>query len=121
MLRKIRAGTDKPMLFSGKSCTAIAARASMLIYPIDLKDVGLTSLSVSLYFPEDTGPCTSHATGMQNGFVSGAGDVTTADFTPSKTIQFRAFISGVDVESASPARSVVVLGDSISDGVGATL
>ncbi len=117
----IKAGTDKPVLFSGQAGTTIPAGAPLLSDPIDLKVDGLTSLSVSLYFPEDTGPCTCHATGVQTGFVSDVGDFTSKAFTPVKTIQFRAFISGVDVESARPARSIVVLGDSISDGVGATL
>lgn len=117
----IRPGTDKPVLFDGRPGATIPAGAPFLSDPIDLKVEGLTSLSVSLYFPEDTGPCTCHATGVQNGFVSDAGDFTAKEFTPAQTIQFRAFISGVDVESATPAGSLVVLGDSISDGVGATL
>ncbi len=117
----ITAGTEKPVLFDGKPGATIPAGAPFFSDPIDLKVEGLTSLSISLYFPEDTGPCTCHATGVQNGFVSDAGDFTAKAFTPAKTIQYRAFISGIDVESAMPARSVVVLGDSISDGVGATL
>jgi lysophospholipase L1-like esterase len=116
----ITAGTDKPVLFAGKPGARIPAGAPYLSDPIDLKVEGLTSLSISLYFPEDTGPCTCHATGAQTGYVSEAGDFTAKAFTPAQKILFRAFISGVDVESARPSRSVVVLGDSISDGVGAT-
>ena len=117
----ITAGTDKVVTFAGQAGTTIPAGAPFLSDPVDLKVEGLTSLSISLYFPEDTGPCTCHATGVQNGFVSDTGDFTAKAFTPSKTIQFRAFISGVEVESAATARSLVVLGDSISDGVGATI
>jgi lysophospholipase L1-like esterase len=117
----ITAGSDKAVLVAGKPGATIPAGAPMLSDPVDLKVDGLTSLSISLYFPEDTGPCTCHATGVQNGFVSEAGDFTAKAFTPAKTIQFRAFISGVDVESATPARSVVILGDSFSDGVCATI
>jgi lysophospholipase L1-like esterase len=117
----IKTGSDKAVLFGGQAGTTIPAGAPFLSDPVDLEVDGLTSLSISLYFPEDTGPCTCHATGVQNGFVSDAGDFTAKAFTPSQTIQFRAFISGVDVESATSSRSVVVLGDSISDGVGATL
>jgi lysophospholipase L1-like esterase len=116
----ITAGTDKPVLFAGKPGATIPAGAPFLSDPIDLKVDGLTSLSISLYFPEDTGPCTCHAVGAQTGFVSEAGDFTAKAFTPAQKILFRAFISGVDVESATPSRSLVVLGDSISDGVGAT-
>lgn len=102
----IKAGTDKPVLFDGRPGTTIPAGAPFLSDAVDLKVDGLTSVSISLYFPEDTGPCTCHATGVQNGFVSAAGDFTAKGFTPAQTIQFRAFLSGVDVESAAPARSV---------------
>lgn len=102
----IKAGTDKPVLFDGRPGTTIPAGAPFLSDAVDLKVDGLTSVSISLYFPEDTGPCTCHATGVQNGFVSAAGDFTAKAFTPAQTIQFRAFLSGVDVESAAPARSV---------------
>jgi len=115
----ITAGTDKPVLFAGQPTVTIPAGAPFLSDPIDLKVDGLSSLSISLYVPEDTGPCTCHATGAQTGYVSGAGDFTAKAFTAAEKIQYRAFISGVDVES-SAGRSIVVLGDSISDGVGAT-
>ena len=117
----ITAGTDKRVLFAGKPGATIPAGAPFVSDPIDLEVAGLASLSISLYFPEDTGPCTCHATGAQTGFVSAAGDFTARAFTAATTIQYRAFISGVDVQSVAPSRSVVVFGDSISDGVGATL
>ena len=117
----IQPGTDKPVLFAGKPAVTIPASAPFFSDPVDLPVKSLTSLSISIYLPEDTGPCTCHAVGVQNGFVSDEGDFTAKAFTPKQTIQSRAFISGVDVESATAARSVVVLGDSISDGVGATL
>jgi lysophospholipase L1-like esterase len=117
----ITAGTDKALLFAGQPGATIPAGAPFLSDPVDLKVEGLTSLSISLYLPEDTGPCPCHAPGVQNGFVSQAGDFTAKAFAPAQTIQFRAFIAGIDVESATPGRSVVVLGDSISDGLGATV
>jgi lysophospholipase L1-like esterase len=56
---------------------------------------------------------------MQATFVSAPGDFTKGTFTPAQTLQQRVFLSGVEV-LASNARAVVVLGDSISDGVGST-
>ena len=52
--------------------------------------------------------------------MSDTGDFTGKAFTPARTMQFRAFISGVEIESAGAGRAVVVLGDSISDGAGST-
>jgi lysophospholipase L1-like esterase len=57
---------------------------------------------------------------VQTAYVSEPGDFTNKEFTPKEKTLVRAFISGVEVETAAPAKAIAVLGDSISDGVGAT-
>jgi lysophospholipase L1-like esterase len=108
------------VLFSGKPSVTIPAAAPFVSDPIDLPVKSLASVSISLYLPQATGPCTCHATGLQNAFVSNVGDHTAKAFVPKETMQWRAFISGVDAEVSASARAVVVLGDSISDGAGST-
>ncbi len=117
----IQPGTDRPVLFSGKPQTTIPAGAPFLSDPIDLPVAPLASLSISLYVPQETGQCTCHATGMQNAFVSDTGDFTGKPFTPKETLQARAFLTGVDVETVKAGHAVVILGDSISDGMGSTV
>jgi lysophospholipase L1-like esterase len=117
----IRPGTERPVLFAGKPTVSVPAGAPYVSDPIDLAVSALSSLSISIYVPEDTGQCTCHATGMQNAFVSAAGNFTAKAFTPASTMQFRAFLSGVEVQTERPGRAVVVFGDSISDGVGSTV
>ncbi len=114
-------GTEREVLFSGQPSTTIPAAAPYLSDAIELPVKALSSLSISLYLPQATGPCTCHSTGMQTAFVSNTGDFTAKAFTPKETVQLRAFISGVEVQAAAGARAVVVLGDSISDGIGSTL
>ncbi len=118
----IQPGSERPVLFAGKTGATVPAGAPLLSDAIDLPVKNLASLSISLYLPEATGQCTCHATGMQNAFVSDTGDFTGKAFTPKQTLQVRAFLSGVDVEVATgKGRAVVVLGDSISDGIGSTV
>jgi lysophospholipase L1-like esterase len=117
----IRPGSAHPVLFSGKTSVTIPAAAPFVSDPVDLPVKALGSLSISLYFPQDTGQCTCHQTGMQSAYVSDSGDFTDKAFEPKQTLEVRAFIAGVAVESAQPVRAVVVLGDSISDGVGSTV
>ena len=115
----IASGTERVVTFAGKPSAVIAAGAPLLSDPIDLPVDDLATISISLYFPTATGPCTCHATGMQDTFVSASGDFTAGAFTPAETIQARAFLSGVEVLTAA-AGVVVALGDSITDGVGST-
>ena len=117
----IQPGTDRPVTFGGKSSITIPAASPFLSDPIDLPVKNLASLSVSLYLPKTTGPCTCHATALQSAFVSGPGDFTGKPFTAKRTLESRAFLSGVEVEVDKGGRAVVVLGDSISDGMGSTL
>jgi len=107
------------LTFAGQSEVLIPAGAPLLSDPVDLPVGKFADVSLSLYFPEDTGPCTCHQWGDADGFVSDTGDFTTAAFTPKQTIQSRAFVSGVEVEAAG-GKTVVAFGDSITDGVGAT-
>ena len=69
--------------------------------------------------PEDTGLCTCHQLAVQDGFISAPGDFSASEFAPAQTVQSRAFVSGLEVEVAR-GKTVVVLGDSISDGLGST-
>jgi lysophospholipase L1-like esterase/antitoxin (DNA-binding transcriptional repressor) of toxin-antitoxin stability system len=117
---RVKDGTEQVVTFDGRPSAIIPAGAPLLSDPIDLKLSDLAMLSVSVYLQGDTGPCTCHATGMQDAYVSAKGDFTRGTFAPAQTIQVRAFLSGIEV-LAPRAQAVVVLGDSISDGVGSTV
>ena len=117
----VRIETGREVSFSGKRTAMVPPGAPYFSDPIELPVSALSSLSVSIYLPEDTGACTCHATGVQRTFVSDTGDFTAKDFTPVRTMESRAFISGVEVETSGTARAVVVLGDSISDGMGSSV
>ena len=117
----IRPGTDRVLTFGGRPAAVIPPGAPLLSDPVRLDALALTSLSISLYLKGDTGACTCHAAGLQTGYVSDKGDFTAADaFPTARKIPARAFLSGVEVSTARPGKAVVVLGDSISDGVGST-
>jgi lysophospholipase L1-like esterase/antitoxin (DNA-binding transcriptional repressor) of toxin-antitoxin stability system len=116
---RLKAGSEHAVTFDGRPSAIIPAGAPLLSDPIDLAVSDLATLSVSVYLQGETGACTCHATGMQDAYVSAKGNFTSGTFAPADTIQMRAFLSGVEVLAPS-AQAVVVLGDSISDGVGST-
>jgi lysophospholipase L1-like esterase len=109
----------RKLTFSGQSSAIVPAEAPLLSDPVDLPVKALSDVSLSIYFPEDTGLCTCHHLAMQDAFVSAAGDFTATDFPPAQTVQSRGFISDVEVQ-VPHGKTIVVLGDSISDGVGST-
>jgi lysophospholipase L1-like esterase len=116
----VQVGSGKQVLFAGKPTALIPAGAPLLSDPVALPVKAMSSVSISLYLPEDTGPCTCHTTGVQTAYVSDSGDFTKEIFKPQHMIQSRAFLSGIEVETASPARTIVAFGDSITDGLGST-
>ena len=116
----IRPGSDHVLTFGGKTTATIAPGAPLLSDPVDMKTAPLSRLAISLYLPGAVDSCTCHGTAMQVGYIA-AGDATgAAQLTDPKPLQQRAMISGVDVASARPAKTIVAYGDSITDGVGST-
>ncbi len=118
---EIEPGTQRIVTFSGARDAWIPAGAPYLSDAIELPVKALATLSISIYLPDDTGPCTCHATGEQTAYVSGRGDFVGKAFKPAQTLQSRAFISGVYVQTARPAGAIVAFGDSITDGIGSTV
>ena len=114
-------GSERVVTFSGAGATTIPAGAPLFSDPIDLKTGSLATLRVALFAPEETGLCTCHMTGGDFVQVSPPGDWTQRELPPATgPAQYRAFISGVEVETRSQARVIVALGDSITDGYLAT-
>jgi hypothetical protein len=97
-------GTERTVTFDGRPTATILPGAPLLSDPIDLAVSALATLSVSLYFPDDTGPCTCHGTGMQDTYISAKGDFTAGTFAPEQTIQARVFLSGVESGAARQGR-----------------
>ena len=116
----IRPGADHVVTFGGKTTATIAPGAPLLSDPVDMKAEPLSRLAISLYLPGQVDSCTCHGTAMQAGYVV-SGDATgAATLTDAKPMNNRAMLSGVDVLSATPAKTIVAFGDSITDGVGST-
>jgi lysophospholipase L1-like esterase len=114
-------GEPIALTFSGMPSAEIPPGAPLYSDTIDLPVEALQSLSISVYFPEATGPCTCHLTGAQTAYISGPGDFTQAGaFEPASTLTQRVFLGAVDVWTAGEGKTIVALGDSITDGVGAT-
>jgi len=98
----------------------IPAGAELLSDPVDLPLPPLARVAVSLYFPEPPQQQTGHPGSRSTSWYVRGNAVGSAGLEGSKSVDHWYQLSGIEVESAGPAAAVVALGDSITDGRGAT-
>jgi len=106
-----------PVLFGGRASVTIPVGAEWVSDPVRVAVPEDTDLVISTYFPGPTGPLTQHPAGYATGFLA-TGDQTGGDGSQYQAIpgMARYIIEGVDVKSRVRG-SVVLFGDSITDGV----
>jgi lysophospholipase L1-like esterase len=115
----IRPDTDRPVTFGGKPTVTIAPAADALSDPVAFPLVALEQIAISLYVVEGT-VSTLHGVGMQTAFIADGQVTAIAKLESSETDTSRYFLTDVEVTARADARTVVVIGDSITDGVGST-
>jgi lysophospholipase L1-like esterase len=110
--------SDRTLTFSGKPSAAIYAGEVLVSDPIALDVAPLTDLAVSLYFPGETGPPTSHTFGLRPAYISREGDFTARTEIPdlAATMESWYWLAGIDVQAPATAFTIVTFGDSITDG-----
>jgi len=108
--------TVKVLSFGGRSWAVIPPGAPLISDPVDLAVKPLTTLAVSLYFPQKSAVASVHWNGRQTGFISG-GDVTrAANFKALSTTSSRLFLSRILTNAKPASTAIVFFGDSITDG-----
>jgi lysophospholipase L1-like esterase len=113
--------TNRALTFSGQPSITIPPGAPVVSDPVDLHIPALSSLAISIFLPQDTGPATAHFFGGATAYISPTGDFTAATTLPiATTSQSRFVISAIYVRRSADTRAVVTLGDSITDGFGST-
>ncbi|GEN22303.1 hypothetical protein HCU01_02520 [Halomonas cupida] len=123
----IDAETLRQVMFDGSPTVTIPAGASMTSDPVALAVEPLGRVTVSTYLPEETPLTTFHWDGRQTSwFVEGdqadAPQLVRGDDVAESTTA-RVLLTGIDVavDTDADARAVAVIGDSITDGAGASL
>ena len=114
------AGTSRTLTFGGEPGAVIPRGAPFVSDDVALDLPDLARLKVEIFLPTQTGPCTCHLTGVDELAVSPPGNFVGKPFEPVSKAQYRAFLSGVEVDLPDALGTIVTYGDSITDGVGAT-
>jgi lysophospholipase L1-like esterase len=112
--------SDRQLTFAGKTDAVVPPGADFVSDPVDLKVAPLSDLAVSFHL--DTPPVreTGHPGSRATSYYVHGDAVGAATLIEPKRVDHWFQISEIDVQVAPEAAAVVVLGDSITDGHGAT-
>jgi len=112
--------SDRALLFNDSPEIVIPPGAEYVSDAVTYTLPALSDLTVSIHVEAEPGQQTGHPGSRQTSFYA-AGDLTAAaDLTSAKKVDHWYILSGIDVQANPGAYSIVTLGDSITDGHGAT-
>jgi lysophospholipase L1-like esterase len=112
--------TDKAVTFFGAPDVTIPPNADYISDPIALNVGPAANLAITIRLEDQPPLETGHPGSRATSYVVPGNHVAAADFANSTKLDHWYFIAGIDVAAPSDARAVVALGDSITDGHGAT-
>ena len=118
----VRPGTVRPVTFGHSLSTTVQPGRDLLSDVVLLPTSPLDELSVTFYFADPTGPATFHATSLATSYRAAGDhrfDARASAFTESTLSWY--YLAGVEVSGQRQRGTVVALGDSITDGYGATV
>jgi lysophospholipase L1-like esterase len=116
----IFAESDHALTFGGTTSVTIPPGAPMMSDPVNLKVPAFTELTISVYLPEKTPGSSVHFWAQHDTYVSGPGDFTkSTDLMDPAIKKSWYYLADIEVWSPEQTATIVTLGDSITDGVGA--
>ena len=114
-------GTDRALTFDGAADVVIPAGASYWSDPVALDVPALSSIALSLYLPVAPKGQTSHPGSRATSYTVHGNHVADGVLADAHPVEHWFQFAGIAVATATPTtRAIVTLGDSITDGHGAT-
>lgn len=117
----IATGSDHALTFAGQPTVSIPPGAFAVSDPVAWTIDASSDLAVSLYLPEPTPPATFHWDARQTAYVGAGNQAADTALKTDATMTTRVFLSAVVVDAGARAEAVATLGDSITDGAGASM
>jgi lysophospholipase L1-like esterase len=116
----IDVASDKAVTFDGAADVTVPAGAEYLSDAVAMPVAPLSDLAISIHYDEPPVGETGHPGSRATSYVVHGDAVSAASLPDAKTVDHWYQISGVDVVAEKKVAAMVVLGDSITDGHGAT-
>lgn len=112
--------TDHPLTFAGSPGVIIPAGAELVSDPVEITVAPLSDLAVTLHLQSPPARETGHPGSRATSYYVHGDFVSAATLTEPKRVDHWYQISAIDVQAPVDAATVAALGDSITDGHGAT-
>lgn len=116
----VKPATIVPLRFAGRPGATVPPGADWLSDPVAVPVAAFDDLAVTLHLAGEGGEQTSHPGSRATSWLA-KGDATRAAAMPGATATEHWYnLSGIEVEACGIARTIVIVGDSITDGRGST-
>jgi lysophospholipase L1-like esterase len=116
----IDATSDRPLTFAGSADVTVPPGAELISDPLEFPVAPLSDLAVTFRVELPPAAETGHPGSRATSYFAHGDQVSAASLTEEKHVDHWYQVSGIDVQTAPGAAAVVALGDSITDGHGAT-
>jgi lysophospholipase L1-like esterase len=116
----IDVASDRALTFAGKSAVTVPPGAEFVSDPLEFAVTPLADVAVTFYLELPPTRETGHPGSRATSYYEHGNVVSAANLPEAKHVDHWYQISEIDVQAAPGAGSVVALGDSITDGHGAT-
>lgn len=117
----INSATDKALTFHGAPSVSIPAGEVVYSDPFDFNLPALTNLAISIFFGNiSASTINGHPGSRTTSFIQSGNVVSAASMASASTTAHWYIITGVEVLAEISSKTLVTLGDSITDGRGST-
>lgn len=118
---KVDIATDRALTFDGMRDVAVPPGSDYVSDAIDFSAGPLSDLAITFHIREIPKQMTGHSDSRATAFLVHGDSVSAGELPEAKKLEHWYFLSGVDVAAPADASSIVILGDSITDGYTATV
>ena len=116
----IEIASDRPLTFAGSNDVTVPPGAEFISDPLDYPVAPLSDLAVTFHIDAAPARETGHPGSRATSYYVHGDFVSAANLTEPKHVDHWYQVTEIDVQAAPGAATVVALGDSITDGHGAT-
>ncbi|HUL32699.1 MAG TPA: SGNH/GDSL hydrolase family protein [Candidatus Eisenbacteria bacterium] len=116
----IAPATDQPLTFAGKPEVLVPPGAEFISDPVEMPVAPLSDVAVTFCLDKPPAQQTSHPGSRATSYYVHGNAASEANLSEPKHVDHWFQVSAIDVRSAPGSSAVVALGDSITDGHGAT-